>query len=576
MNTDWRTIAIVPAALLLAAAATADAQQRPDAIVDGRLPAAIAETVTGMLNDTRTDVRDGPLAIGAGARHDGDLAVVNGDLTLGGSVEGDVLVVNGTLRLMTGAAVSGDVLVVGGEIENSAAATIGGEIASYSPRYEGFGLAPSGREGAVAGSRFRGGRSDFLLTTGRSYNRVEGLPIAFGPRLETESSNPLRVEALGVYRTESGLSLDPDEMGYFVRADQYLGGRREYRVGAQLYSVVDPIEEWQLTDLETGLSTFLFHQDRRDHFERSGWALTAGWQPRALPVTLGLEGRWEKHHSRAAGAPWSLFRNSDPWRAQPLVAEGDIGSVIGQMTFDTRSDDWNPASGWLISARLENAFRVDLARPDVVHYEPGSPRPIPEAPGYGGFTTGFVDVRSYNRIDADARLNLRFVAGGSLTRDPLPPQRQHALGGEGSLPGYSIFSRDCGARSVAVVLPDDADTPGATPYYPNYGCDAFGLVQMEFRGKLDFRVRWDGGPWNDDGDRGSLVDRTTSGWDMAPDWAIFVDAGRGWSYHDDRPDEATHVDVGAGILLDRLGIYLAVPVTSGSGVNLFVRLGPRF
>src|SRR5690606_33321551 len=100
-----------------------------------------------------------------------------------------------------------------------------------------------------------GGRSDFLLTTGRSYNRVEGLPIAFGPRLETESSNPLRLEALGVYRTESGLNLDPAEMGYFVRADQYLGGFREFRVGAQLYSVVDPIEAWQMTDLETGLST---------------------------------------------------------------------------------------------------------------------------------------------------------------------------------------------------------------------------------------------------------------------------------------------------------------------------------
>jgi hypothetical protein len=185
-----------------------------------------------------------------------------------------------------------------------------------------------------------------------------------------------------------------------------------------------------------------------------------------------------------------------------------------------------------------------------------------------------VDLRSYNRVDADSRLNLRVVAGGSLNGDPLPPQRQHALGGEGSLPGYPLFSRDCGARSSTITFADEAGTPEAVPFFANYGCDAFGLIQAEFRGKLSFRFRWDGGPWNEDGeeeDPGLDLD-----WEMSPDWAIFVDAGRGWTFQDDRPNEDTHVDVGVGLLLERFGIYLAVPVTSGSGANLFVRLGPRF
>lgn len=575
MNTGWRGLVIVGILLFLGPTVVA-AQRRPAALVDGQLPDAAVATVLRMLDDPATDIHEGGLEIPAGSRHEGDLAVLDGDLRLGGTVDGDLLVVNGTVRLAAGAGIAGDLLVVGGTIENAATATIGGEIASYSSRFERSRLALDDSAESTSGSLgIPRGRSDFLLTTGRSYNRVEGLPIAFGPRLETESSNPLRLEALGVYRTESGLSLDPVEMGYFVRADQFIGGFREFRVGAQLYSVVDPIEAWQMTDLETGLSTFLFHRDQRDHFERTGWALTGGWQPRGLPVVINVEGRWEDHDTRATGSPWSLFRNADPWRAQPLVAEGTIGSLITQVMFDTRSDDWNPASGWLILTRLENAFHIDLTRPSVVPFEPESPLSIPEAPNYGRFVHGFIDARSYNRIDADARLNLRVVAGGSLLGDPLPPQRQHALGGEGSLPGYRLLSRDCGARSVAVAFPDTDDSPSSTPFYPNYGCDAFGLIQAEFRGKLDFRIRWDGGPWDDDR-RGDQDERSATGWEMAPDWAIFVDAGRGWSFDENRQDDETRVDVGGGVLLERLGIYLAVPVTGGSGVNLFVRIGPRF
>src|SRR5690606_3200892 len=114
------------------------------------------------------------------------------------------------------------------------------------------------------------GHSDFLNATGRSDNRVAGLPTTFGPRIEAAGPNPLRVHALAIYRTEAGFTLDTERMGYYVRAEQLLGGREEARVGLTAHSLVDPIEEWHLSDLENGLSTFLFHRDFRDHYERTG------------------------------------------------------------------------------------------------------------------------------------------------------------------------------------------------------------------------------------------------------------------------------------------------------------------
>jgi hypothetical protein len=564
----------------LAAPVPGVGQQLP-AVTDttGRaeLPASVAEEVARRLNDPSTDLRNGETVVAAGERHVGDLAVLDGNLVVAGTVDGGVLVVNGDMVVRPGGMITGDVTVVGGTVEDLALGRIAGEIVTYDESFAYERVA--GRIRYLRGPRparprdDQAGYADFLITTGKSYNRVEGMPISFGPRLQTSSSNPLRLQALAIYRSESGLTLDPDEMGYFVRAEQYLAGRREFRIGGTLHSLIEPIEDWQLTDLESGIATFLLHQDFRDHYERRGWSAFASWEPRGSLHLVQLEWRSDKHETRISGSPWSLFRNADDWRAQPVIAEGRLGSLVLRAEYDSRTSTWNPASGWLVRGQLEQMVSGGVTYPNVVDAETLEAVSVVDQPRYGRSLNGLIDMRSYNRVNADSRLNIRVVAGGSLNRKPLPPQRQHALGGEGSLPGYPLFSADCGARRARVRRVEGGGFPGDETLFPHYGCDAFGLLQAEFRGKLSFRFRWDAGPWREGGED---TDRVWDfGWDMAPDWALFVDAGRGWTFHD-RPDEDIRVNAGAGLLLDRIGVYVAVPLQGGSGVNLFVRLGPRF
>jgi hypothetical protein len=166
------------------------------------------------------------------------------------------------------------------------------------------------------------------------------------------------------------------------------------------------------------------------------------------------------------------------------------------------------------------------------------------------------------------------MLGGSIDGSPLPPQRQHALGGEGSLPGYALFSLDCGARNQEVFRADVIATPvvgRAVPpaFVPAYGCDQFALFQAEYRGKLSLRFGWGGSPWGDSERAGWDL-----GWAAAPDWVAFVDAARGWGIR--RPDEDFALDLGFGLLFNRVGVYAATPLTREGGLNLFVRLGPRF
>lgn len=582
-----RTIALTAFSVLALAMPAAVRAQDP-----GALPADLARRVTEILNDDQTRRYEGHAAIESGDVVEGDVAVLDGNLALGGRVEGDVVVVNGSLELSEGAEVTGDILVVGGDIAQPEAAEVGGDMivfaepVSHCRRGDAVdvtgdcsGLASAGGMDAgltlgaddaweTADGRERA-TARFVVAAGRSYNRVEGLPITFGPAVETAGENPLRVRALAVFRTEQDGGLDSDRWGWDARVEQFLGGKRAFRLGLRAFSVVDPIEAGHLTDMENSLSTFFLHQDFRDHYHRRGFTAYATLAPRWSPFSVSAEYREERHRSMAPGSPWALYNNDEPWRPQPLVGEGRLSSVAGIVAVDSRSEERDPASGWYVRGEMEKALRSSLTRPDA---NADVAFVLPPEPFDGRWLAGTLDIRRYNRISPSSRLNLRLAGGASINGEALPPQRQHALGGEGTLPGYPLFALDCGARATSVSRGDGTDDN----FFPRYGCESFALLQAEYRGNVSFHLNLGrGGDDDDDADE----DAGWSEWrsiDADLGWVFFADAGRGWR---GGHNEATAVDVGAGILVGDLGIYFAVPVADDrerGPVNFFIRLAPRF
>ena len=602
-----------------------------------RLAADEARRIVAFFNDPGTVHLSGDSRVAPGTAIRGNVAALDGDLAIAGRVEGSVVVINGSVRLLAGADVTGTLTVVGGSVDRQPGARVGGETAAYADRldylrrgdriYAELGAEPAplaradtvpapladpirdaegrvaagdtaraadewrrvdGEEGergwAVEGRSGRRGRADFIVAIGQSYNRVEGLPITFGPVLQTEGRNPLRLRAMGIFRTEAGPELGPERWGYDAKLEQFVGGRGEFRVGAGAFRRIDPIEDWHLTKLENGLSTFFLHRDFRDHFEREGFSAFVTVTPSRSPFETTLALRSEKERSQPAGSPFTLFNNSEPWRPQPLAAHGRVESLVLSTRLDTRSPAEDPTSGWYVGAEVEQGLSSSLRQPDYVPvFDPsqGDLAPLVAGARYGAFTSGTLDVRRYNRIGPWSRLNLRAIAGGSLDGSPLPPQRQHALGGEGSLPGFALFSRDCGARRSRVYRASDLAGGAATlaevpQYFTAYGCDRFALVQAEYRGELNLRLHWDAED-DDDADEGEGWAKTAlrNGLSAGFGWVLFADAGRGWTLDDRLGGTDTAVDVGAGIIIGRLGVYAALPVSEGGGMNLFIRLSPR-
>jgi hypothetical protein len=390
---------------------------------------------------------------------------------------------------------------------------------------------------------------------------VEGLPVHFGPEIRTGGSAPTRIDAYAIWRTEVSSPFRTDELGYLARVEQWFDRDGTFRLGGTARSVIEPIERSHLSDVEASLAAAILHEDLRDYFERTGWSAYARIAPERSPFDVRLEYRDEDHGTAPVRTPWTLFDRGEPWRAQPLAAEGSLRMLTATALLDLRDDDDFSARGWRAEAELHHALEADLTVP-IASLDPSAPATrFTET-----FTAAKVDLRRYQRVGRSATLGMRVVGAGSLDRTPLPPQFQHALGGAGSLPGYSAFSVDCGARDRLVRRSGDSPLQD---FHAAYGCDRMAMFQAEYRGGFDIHV----GGRGDDG----------WGWDWDlddPSWIVFFDVARGWGYDRDsaaRSDTGTLYDAGLGLLLGDVGVYGAVPLGSDeSGLKVFVRLGPRF
>lgn len=551
------------AVLLATLPITAGAQDIPPLL---ELPDSVGRRIVALHNAPLTIRLSGETRLAAGTAIQGDIATLGGPVTLGGRIDGDLVVINGDLRFERGAVVTGDVTVVGGAVTGREDAVVGGTLSHYpEPLHyrqdrDALVLVPAPPETVLTpGRQFRFGRTELLIAVRDGYNRVEGLPVSVGPRVRLGGSNPTLLEAVATYRSAAGLDIAADDLGYGLHVEQYVGGRRSTRIGARVYSEIVPIEQWGLSDRENSLATFVLHRDFRDQYDRSGWSAYARFARPGGPHDVTVEYRDERHAAVAPRRPLSLLDNGDPWRPEPLAAEGTLRSVAARYGYDTRNDAGDPAAGWLVRAEVEQGLGGALVQPGSAPFDAPEVT-LAQVQARERFTLAQLDIRRYLRVSPYARVALRFFASGSVDGTALPPQRQQTLGGEGSLPGYAPFHFDCGARERLV-------TAGGEQFFHSYGCDRGALVQAEFHAGFPFGRRI-GRALGIDTELGAVR------------WVAFIDAGRAWTEvgaRNGRSDESFAADAGLGVRIGGLGAYWAVPLDrDASGINFFVRIGRRF
>jgi hypothetical protein len=534
----------------------------------GPPPDVVAELIT-FYNDSTTTRIEGDVTLPAGSLFEGRLALHRGSLRIGGRVDGPIAVANGTLHLMERADVRGDILVIGGRLIREAGASHYGQQRVYwdaAPvvRNEQGLLALRERwrpigDLAAARTTFQTGkvRTTLLLGTGGTYNRIEGLPIVFGPTfdLRTGRRSALKLDLRGILRTAGSESRLAD-FGYEARGEFRLG-----RVGIEgrVYSELAAIENHPLSLNEVGWSSFLLQRDYRDYYDRRGYGGLIWFQP-WRPLRLEISRRRDEERSVRATDPWSLFRNSDRWRRNPPIDDGHYITTGIQLDYDTRNERYLPSTGWLVRARFEHSSTGDVAPVDL----PRLVRPeIPLGRRYA-FDRVLLDVRRYSRITPRLRVNGRLRAEGWVDGDRLPVQRRVSLGGPDLLPGYDFRAFDC--------APPGFDDPSDLAL-----CDRVITAQMEVRTRLDLNLGFR------TGEPGSGSRRFIG--IQEADLVLLADAGKGWLAGsgpgqvpvDRIPSfDEWKVDVGIGLDAGEIGAYIAKGISEDEPVKFLVRLQRRF
>ena len=555
---------------------SAQAQQRAPGdtiVVRAQLPRDVAVEVVSLFNATTTLRTTERTDIAAGRDVVGDVAVLDGPLTVAGHVTGRVLAINSDVILARGARIDGDLLVVGGEVEGSEGAVIGGELRIYHAplRYtqQGDQLVASLNETSVEEQwwrRFeRRGRSNFNrleIASAGVYNRVEGLPVRMGPVLYRDQGwGHFRLDATAVVRTESSFASSTPDVGHDVRFEARAGRQFGASVGGRIYDVVDGVEDWQLSNAEVALASFLFHRDYRDYYGRHGGQLFAAVRATDdadLTLSYGDE-RWRARQTRN---PFAFTLNGISWRDNPQLDAGRFHLVNLTLHIDTRNDELHPRDGWYLLADYERgAGKIDVAGPT-------SPNARLTGTGTVRYHRLFLDARRYNRVAPNAQLNMRLVTGGWLSGDPLPLERRLSIDGPGTIPGFDF-------RSVEGIDVGTCSEVSAPPGRPAQ-CERVALAQLEYRNDLRISVS-----------RGAGAQRRTP-FRLDGAWVFFADAGRGWlvnapasplnvGRHDLPALSSYRTDLGAGLDFDLVGVYLAKAMSAPKEPpNVFLRVRRRF
>ena len=214
------------------------------------------EQAEALYNAPATRRETAPFSLARDSVVRGSLAVIGGPVRIAGTIDGSLLVIDGDVEFAATATVTGEVAVLGGRVTGTDSARIGAvRIEQDSVRYgidagtlhleapfdEVWRLIGRGEQKSAVGVR---------LALTRNYNRVEGLPIEFGPRIRYRTpKGTLAADLFGIFRTGSRIEWNGNNVGHDARVEFRFGRNEHFSIGGRLFDVVAPVEDWQLSDV---------------------------------------------------------------------------------------------------------------------------------------------------------------------------------------------------------------------------------------------------------------------------------------------------------------------------------------
>ncbi|MGE5813687.1 MAG: BamA/TamA family outer membrane protein [Acidobacteriota bacterium] len=238
-----------------------------------------------------------------------------------------------------------------------------------------------------------------------------------------------------------------DAVGYNLGLERpIVGGPDTPRLlaTAELHDATGSDDFWRLSIAEQSLVSLAFKNSFRDYYDQRGYQLGVSYQPNEANE-FRVSWRADRHHALRNSSDYSFFRDDEAFRPNQQAVDGRLHSIVLGYTLDSRGladEDGRHRLARHTGADLfgtfggpRSGFRLDWTS-EIART------------GFGGdfsFSRHIANARAYVPLSAAQRIRARLIVGGST--GALPTQRFFALGGIGSVHGYS-FKESAGTGMV--------------------------------------------------------------------------------------------------------------------------------
>jgi len=248
--------------------------------------------------------------------------------------------------------------------------------------------------------------------------------------------------------------LAAERVGYALGFERPVLGATRLYLGGELHDLTASDDQWQVSSTEASLAAVAPRRSYRDYYRRRG--VQIGGALRVHPqVEFLFAWRGERQEPLAIMSDFSVWNGDETFRPNRAARDGRMNAVVLGASVDGRGFDREsleatyrrhqldtpfgerlngPAEGRDRSAMWRIDWTSEISTPETLHSD-------------FDFRRHLLSGRARLALSPHQDLGVRVIGGWS--GGVLPPQRQFAIGGIGSVHGYDF--KEAGGDSMALV-----------------------------------------------------------------------------------------------------------------------------
>jgi len=231
-------------------------------------------------------------------------------------------------------------------------------------------------------------------------------------------------------------------LGYALGFERPVFHSRKLYFGGEVHDLTATDDRWQVSPMEASLAAMAARRSFRDYYRRRGVQVNAAYRVHPQAELL-FAWRGERQENLVVESDFSFWNGDEPFRSNLAVPDGRLNAILVGASLNAERFDRESLDASYRRHQLENPFGDRLSDPESRQASPlwridwtseiSSPGALDSD---FDFSRHIVSARGRFPVSPHQDFEARVIGGWS--GGSLPPQRQFAIGGIGSVHGYEF------------------------------------------------------------------------------------------------------------------------------------------